>query len=65
MNRDGEYLVNLRFYGKFLSWEIGTRIAEESLMLFCTGLSVYKSLAYNLEHIDENCIFACSFSLIF
>lgn len=24
-------------------------------MLFCTGLSVYKTLVYSLEHIDENC----------
>lgn len=54
--------VNLSFYENFLSWGIGTRTAEESLILLCTGLSEYKSLEHNL---DENCTIACSFSLIY
>lgn len=40
MSWDGASLVNLSFYGKLFTWEIGTRTAEESLMLFSTGLSV-------------------------
>ena len=50
----GDILVNLSCYGTFSSQETGTRIAEKSLMLFCTGLSVYKSPVYRLQYIDEN-----------
>lgn len=54
MNWDGGYFINLSCHGMFLSLEMGTRIAEKSLMLVCTGLSVYESLMYSLWYTGEN-----------